>query len=238
MISKLGAMLDELDLHDPTTDVILTAYARAEMQRTESVYGPLQHQHPSLQYLLDEMRNGKNPLQHLRETKEQITVAKSMSGHVALLPDTDNDKLRLLKRTFAGIGGLVDLYDAFIPVCEQACLGMVRAAKDVAATAGMMPEDVFNVDEYRAEVFKKAFPTRRELEQFYDISQRMGENMFSVMRGIITFAEQTGTVDACVQKCINQFPTTEAVNAMYGALRSYQARDVDEIYSTGDGRKV
>jgi hypothetical protein len=232
-LDELSALSAKLELMQPETQAIIAAYVKREAQRLEEpVYSVLEQRHPCLRDFIAKAREGGNPVQQWRSIEDTMAQASLIGSIASIIPDDLDEEITAAKQVFRNLGAISELYNKATPVIEQVYASCARTAKEIAATAGMTPEEVVASDAYRDEITRKVFPTRLDLQQFYDVSQRVRNEMLNLTKSLMVTMKATGMMPAeTVDEHLSKFPTDEARSDMNALTSQYRAREMDRIYA-------
>lgn len=221
----------ELVLSEPTNRAILRAFWDNEVARMdEQVYIPLERRYPSLEGILNEFKNGYDPIAKHEEDKCIMVLFADIAetaNSLKLINEYEYSQL-IIKPLIDITTPMLELYAKYAPFKEDLYVAVIGAAKEVGQSG--KPVDLFENLDYSDEVQRKAIPTREKAETFLKINQTYETIVFDAKRSYMDFTTGRYKLDKEVLKENKLIPPANAVKALHEAVREYKAVEFDRIY--------
>lgn len=222
-------------LLEPTNRAILRAFWDNEVARMdEQVYTPLGKRYPSLEGILNEFKNGYDPIAKHEEDKFIMGLfadIAEIANLIKLIDESEYSQLAvkpLIDRT----SPMLELYAKYAPFKEDLYVAIIRAAKEVGQSG--KPVELFEALDYSDEVQRKAIPTRERAETFLKINQTYETIVFDAKRGYMNFTLEINDIGEeklgeILEGC-KLMPSARAVKELHKAAREYKAVEFNRIY--------
>ncbi|NPE26859.1 hypothetical protein HNV12_02560 [Methanococcoides sp. SA1] len=232
-IQNTNQVAGKMELTNPETKKILRAHMDEEIKKQDAaVYSPMGKRFPSLKGILDEMKNGFDPVESMEEAKSQIQSLQIMGiamGIIDLLGEDEDT--RAIKTLLEKIDPIAKIFNEYYPAQERIYIDTARAIKEASIQSGLEIEAVVKNQDHMDNVSRAVHPLREDAESFLETSQSHARNMLHVGRGLMAFVKKTNQADEDTLKKASLIPTPKAMDAILKGSWDYNMKEYDRIYS-------
>jgi len=240
MAENLSPLEIKLELNNPENKKIVQDYNKFNIGKIRKiVYPSLAKKYPSLKSYLTSNKDD-DPIAQLEEAKSQISSLQAIKrlGYIVdavkdFTKDKEDKDYKFIKNFIEHTDSFAENASTLISLQEKFYVDLIHAVKDVSSKRKISLDKVIKKQQYMDEVERTVNPTRKESEAYLRTLQLYEKEILNISKGFSIFAkkaEKMGLKSDAIAK-IKGLPDSREMNAYQKAIRDYNAKEFDRIYS-------